>query len=247
LKLIRHVTLGLCLIYSAAALSEGQATAPATRPSTKPATQPRTLIKVSQPAADGVSEPLVVLLDVNDAPDLKDWALTAANYAIKWHPEIEKMLPSEGYTAPRRVTIVFRTMNGVAYTQGQTITISSAYAKKHQDDLGMVAHELTHVIQHYSRGDKPGWLVEGIADYIRYYKVEPGTKRAGFNPARGYKGGYNPAAALLNWLEKEKPGIVVKLNTMMREGTYSGEKFEALAGGTPDEVWEKFKDTLKKS
>lgn len=222
------------------------ATKPATQPATAPSTKPRQLIKISQPPGDGETEPLVILLDVNDAPELKDWAIKAANYAIKWHPEIAKKLPSDGFKPPRTVTIIFKVMNGVAYTSGgNRISISIAYLKKNQDDLGMVAHELTHVIQQYHSRSNPGWLVEGIADYIRYYFVEPGTKRGRFSVDRGYKGGYNPAAAMLNYLELKHPGIVVELNALMRAGKYSEDQFKELAGGTPDEVWEEFKESLK--
>ena len=216
---------------------------PATRPASQPTTQPRVFLKVTA-IEKGELEPLVMLLDVNDVPELRAWALKAADYAIKWHPEISKLLPTDGFKPPRQVTLVFKVMNGVAYTSGHTITISAAWVKKHPDDIGMVAHELTHVIQHYTSRKNPGWLVEGIADYIRYYVVEPKSKQSQFNPKNGYKGGYQPAAALINWLEKEHPGIVVKLNAMMRAGTYTAESFKDLAGGDPDEVWEKFKLTL---
>jgi hypothetical protein len=221
------------------------ATKPATQAATQPATKPREIIKIASTPDDGKTEPLVMLVDVNDAPQLKEWALKAADYAIKWHPEICKALPSEGYTAPRTVTLIFKPQKIIAFTSGRTISISSEWIKKHPDDLGMVAHELTHVIQHYSGRGNPGWIVEGIADYVRYFIVEPGSKSARFDPARGYKGGYQPAAALLNWLEKEHPGIVVKLNALMREGNYTAEQFNELAGGEPDEVWEKFRETLK--
>ena len=37
-----------------------------------------------------------------------------------------------------------------------------------------MVHETTHVVQAYRRGARPGWLVEGISDYIRFFKFEPG-------------------------------------------------------------------------
>ena len=236
----------LCLIplIAATAFAEPPASKPATLPSAPSTTKPRTLLKVTAAPQKGQTEPLVILLDVNDVPELKEWALKAANYAIEWHPKISAQLPSDGFNSPREVTLVFKVMNGVAYTSGKTITISAAWVKKHPEDLGMVAHELTHVIQHYQGRGNPGWLVEGIADYVRYYIVEPGTRGSRFDPARGYKGGYQPAAALINWLEKEHPGIMVKLNDLMRAGKYTGEQFKDLAGGEPDEVWEMFKGTL---
>src|SRR5947208_12991929 len=141
--------------------------------------------------------------------------------------------------------MVIKHDKGVAYTGGTVITINYDYVSKHKDDLGMVAHELTHVIQKYRRGE--GWITEGIADYVRYYVVEPGSKRAGFNAERqSYKGGYQPAAGMLAWLEKDKPGTVSKLNAALRAGKYKEDFFKELTGGTPDEEWEKFKATKKK-
>ena len=40
------------------------------------------------------------------------------------------------------------------------------FASEHPEDTGMVIHELTHIIQNYPSPD-PGWVTEGIADYIR--------------------------------------------------------------------------------
>jgi hypothetical protein len=190
-------------------------------------------------------EPLVCLIDVNDAEDLEQWATHAAKYALKWYPEIEKTLASDGFTPPREFRIVIKHDKGVAYTTGTVVTINYDYVSKHKDDLGMVAHELTHVIQKYRRGE--GWITEGIADYVRYYVVEPGSKRAGFNAERqSYKGGYQAAAGMIAWIEKTKgPGIVSKLNAALRTGKYSADFFKETVGGTPDEMWEAFKESKK--
>lgn len=233
-------TLALCLL-TFAPLARGED--PATRPSTRPANE-RKVIRISAPL-EGSDTPLVVLVDVNDAPEAEAWAKASAEYAIKWYPALEKALASEGFTPSREFRLVFKPVDGVASTTGNVITINSDWIRKHPDDRGMVAHELVHVIQHYRRGE--GWLTEGIADYLRYYVVEPGSKQAGFDAKRQtYKGGYQPAAAMLNWIEKTKgPGVISKLNQAMRKGKYSGELFKELTGGTPDEVWELFKATLK--
>ena len=96
----------------------------------------------------------------------------------------------------------------------------------------MVAHELTHVIQHYRRGG-PGWLVEGVADYVRYYVIEPGTRRGRFDPQRSdYKRGYQPAAGLLNWLESRRPGLVIGLNAAMRRASVCARANSSSLGTT---------------
>jgi hypothetical protein len=219
--------------------------APTTRPTatTKPARQ---VIRISAPLPDS-KEQVTALLDVTDAPQFKDWGIKAANYALKWYPELAKHLASDGYTPPREFGIVIRDVKGVAYTAGKTITINVGYLKNHTDDLGMVAHELVHVIQQYHGRRNPGWLVEGVADYMRYFVVEPGAKNARFDPNRSdYKRGYQPAAGLLNWIEQQKgPGIVAKLNEIMRAGKYKPDTFKEVTGYEPDEAWTAFKESLK--
>jgi hypothetical protein len=228
------------------------AAAPAVAPpsATQPSTQPRSLIKVSgalpPEKPGGASDALTVLLDVNDAPDLKPWALTAADYAIKQYPVIAARLATDGFTPPRQFTIVFREMKGVANTARDRITVSAAYARAHPDDLGMIAHELTHVIQRYPRGAGPGWLTEGIADYVRYYVVEPGSKRARFNADRSnYDSGYQASAGFLNYLETANPGVVSKLNQALRTHTYTADTLKTLIGGDPADLWQQFKASLK--
>ena len=204
------------------------------------APQTRELIQVS--AKDG----LTVLLDVNDVPEAKEWALKAADYAIKWYPELSKRLASEGYEPPKEVTLEFKHMRGVAHTRDRTITIAAKWIKDNPEDIGMVAHELVHVVQRYHRGG-PGWLTEGIADYLRYYVVEPGVDRARFDPDRSsYKSGYQPAAGLLNYIETQKPGAVAKMNDLLRAGQWTDDSFKEIAGGTPDELWEQFKASQAK-
>ena len=44
-------------------------------------------------------------------------------------------------------------------------------------------HELVHVVQQYRRRP-PGWLVEGIPDYIRWYLYEPQSRGAEISPPR---------------------------------------------------------------
>jgi hypothetical protein len=219
---------------------------PATQPraSTKPTPE---FIRISAPLAPDSKEQITAIVDVNGAPQFKEWGINAGKYALKWYPELAKRLASEGYTPPREFQIVIREARGVAYTTGNTITINIGYLKNHTDDFGMVAHELVHVIQHYHGRGNPGWLVEGVADYLRYFVVEPGAKNARFNADRSdYKGGYQPTAAMLNWLETKKgPGIIAKLNQVMREGKFKPDTFKEITGYEPDELWAEFKASLK--
>jgi hypothetical protein len=117
--------------------------------------------------------PVKVVVDTSAAPEVQAWADKAKALVEKWHPIIADMLKTEGFIPASEVKLVFKNdMKGVAGTSGNTISISADHITRHPDDYGMVVHELTHVLQRYPKFNKENWwLVEGIADYIRYYPM----------------------------------------------------------------------------
>ncbi len=186
--------------------------------------------------------PVQVAVDVGEVPELAPWAEQAKKLVEKWHPMIADLLPSDGFTPPSRVKLVFRKdMKGVASTSGTTISIAAEWVKNHPDDHGMVVHELTHVIQAYPRLDA-GWLVEGIADYVRFFHYEPKTKLAGVNPARqSYRDGYRVTAMFLAWVERTHDrAIVRKLNEALRKSAYRYDLFKKATGKSLDRLWADF-------
>lgn len=197
-------------------------------------------------AADDKAKPeaVKVIVDVGEVPELKAWADDAKKLVEKWHPIIAEMLKSDGFTPPAEVKLVFKKdMKGVAHTSGATITIAAEWVKKHPDDFGMVVHELTHVIQAYPRPGN-GWLVEGIADHVRYFHYEPKAKLGRINPERqSYRDGYGVTAMFLAWIEKKHdPAIVAKLNDAMRKSEYRYELFKLRTGKSLDRLWADFLD-----
>ena len=159
------------------------------------------------------------------------------------------MLPSSGYTAPRRVSVTFRKdMRGVAGTSGTRIACAGDWFRRNLDGeaVGAVVHELVHVIQRYGRvrngNSNPGWLVEGVADYIRWFHFEPPSQRPRPNPATAhYTDSYRTTAAFLNFVaETQDQDVVKKLNTAMREGRYTAELWKEYTGKTVDELWEEY-------
>jgi hypothetical protein len=194
-------------------------------------------------ADDGASDRRVavkVAVDTTAAPDLADWGVQAKALVEKWHPLIADLLPSPGFTPPTEVKIVFKKMNGVAYTAGDTIVIAADWVREHPDDLGMVVHELTHVVQHYPHNRGAGWLVEGIADHVRFYHYEPKTVLR--LPRRAsYRDGYRTTAMFLAWIEKtHDKDVVRKLNDSLRKGDYKDELFKTLTTKGLDELWADF-------
>ncbi|WP_395737318.1 basic secretory protein-like protein [Prosthecobacter sp.] len=200
--------------------------------------EPRTVVKISTQKA-------TALVDTNDVPDLKDWGNKAGTLCVEWFPKIAALLPSEGFVAPKEVTLYFDPkMKGVAHAVGGKITIAAVFVRSHNDDWGMVIHELTHVVQAYPNGG-PGWLVEGIADYIRIVHFEPKAPRPKLTRLASYKDAYKTTAMFLEWIEKQHtPGLVVKLNAALRKGAYRDELWSEITGKTVDELWAEFVKTF---
>jgi hypothetical protein len=196
------------------------------------------------------SKELRVTFDVSEAPDLMEWAEKAKTLCETWHPKIEELLRTKDFTPPSEVKLYFKKdMKGVAFASGNKITISASYVTKNPKDFGMVAHELTHVIQQYRGAPKnSGWLVEGIADYVRHYAYEPDVKMRTINVNKAkYTDAYQTAAQFLRWVEKTyDKEIVFKLHRALREREYQVAMFERATGKNVDELWEEFIETLKK-
>jgi hypothetical protein len=186
---------------------------------------------------------VTVELDVSQAPELQAWCNHAKTEMLSWHPRISEILASDGFVPPGQVKLTVRkTDEGVGGTAGTSITISSGWVSKHPEDTGMVIHELVHVIQRYP-SPNPGWITEGIADYIRWalYERKPLTWFPVPQEPLGYTSGYRGTAGFLLWLESgPAPGIVRSLNTAMRNQTYHDRLFETVAGRPLPDLWAQY-------
>jgi hypothetical protein len=219
--MVRHRLLPAALLVLAAAIlhAEGPATAPAT-----------------------------ITIDTSAAPEFADFATRLQPIVDEWYPKIEQMLPSDGYVAPRKVRIVFDpNYDGVAAASGGRIVASTKYFAAHREDLGAFVHELVHVVQHYGRGDRPGWLTEGIADYIRFFHYEPESARPHPNPQKAkHSDSYRTTGHFLDWAQRTyDPDLVVKLNAACREARYSEELWKQYTGKTLEELGAEWKASLK--
>jgi hypothetical protein len=187
-----------------------------------------------------LQEKATFTVEVDEAPDVKEWAEKARDLCEKWYPILSEILASKDYTPPREVRLIFRDeKKGIAYTSGSKIIIVADWIRKHPDDFGMVIHELAHVVQSYPGG--AGWLTEGIADYVRYFKYEPKPTPPKVNAKASYKDGYKTSATFLAWLEKAKDKeIIRKLNGLLRTGKYKEEVFKEWTGSDLDGLWKEF-------
>jgi len=202
-----------------------------------------------------------ITIYTTETPDLTQWVHDElAPVVKKWYPKIVEMLPGEGYEAPKSVSITFSaSMRGVAATGGNRVRCAASWFRRQLDGeaKGAVVHELVHVVQSYGRARRtnptptrtPGWLVEGIADYIRWFLYEPQTRGAEItarNISRArYDASYRVSGNFLNWVtETYDKEIVRKLNAAAREGKYSEDIWKECTGHTVQELGEQWKASM---
>lgn len=201
-----------------------------------------------------------VTLDVSDFPEGKAWGEAAKSLVEAWYGKLTEMLGTDGkdpltgaakgspFRDPRTVGLVFKKeISAPAYTSGGTITINGKWITAHPDDLGMIIHELVHVIQRYPDSrTKPGWLVEGIADYIRWWRYEPElhatSGRTKIDPAKSrYTDSYRTTGMWLAWCSRKYDmRLVPALDKAMRDREDPMPLFEKVTGKSPDELWKEF-------
>jgi len=200
----------------------------------------------SDPPVAVFKYPVEFRIDVEDEPKLKDWAEKVAKVCAVAYPMINEELKSEGYKPPSVVTLALKSdYRGVAFASGSRITGSVKYFEDHPDDVGAIIHETSHVVQNYHGRNNPGWLVEGVSDYVRFFKFEPG-KIGRINAGRAhYNGSYRVTAAFLAYVtDKYDKRLVLKLNKLMREGRYKKEVFKELTGKDLEELDREWLATL---
>lgn len=203
-------------------------------------------------------------VDATAAPDLEDWVRNELQPVVQtWYPKLVAMLPSEGFTARNELTLVFREdMGGTpASAGGGRINLNSQWFRTElrREARGAVVHEMVHVVQDYGRARRlnrnatrtPGWLVEGIADYIRWFLYEPETKGAEItarNLARArYDASYRITGNFLNWVtQRYDPNLVKNLNALARDGKYTEEAWEEATGKTLPELGDEWREELER-
>lgn len=203
-------------------------------------------------------------IDTTRTPEVADWTRKILVPVVKeWYPRLVRLLPGKGFDAPREISITFQKLdNGTpAYASGNRITCNIDWFMKNLkgEAAGAVVHEMVHVVQSYGRARRnnshaartPGWLMEGIADYVRWYIYEPqsrgaeiGRKRA---PSVRYDNSYRVTANFLNWVvEKYDKELVIKLNAACREGKYSESLWKKYTGHAVQELGDQWKAELAK-
>lgn len=208
------------------------------------------------------------------APAAMARAATAEKLVTTWYPRINALLFDRGHALPYPAVHVQVEADPVApgvpaYASGNAIHLWAGYID-HQDEddfEGMVIHELTHVNQHGKADDSDGWVVEGVADYVRHkyfakdiaakLRLTPDGRLRGYAQAdiylhalqqqgvdlrpQGYHRRYTVASTFLYWLELRKDKrIVHEISVALEHGRFTPALFARRCGAPLDALWAEF-------
>src|SRR5262245_37082507 len=196
------------------------------------------LAKHVYPLAKRRASPEVVA-DASQVPAAAAWLEVARGLVLDWYPEVCALLATDELDAPRNVRLVVRkSMDVPAATSGDEIAVNGAWIAAHPDDFGMVIHELVHVVQRYPDAGKQGWLVEGIADFVRWWRYEPEMPRTPIDAKASWTDGYRTTAAFLAWCVRTYDRrVVVTLDRALRKREDAAPAFERITGKTYEAAW----------
>jgi len=147
----------------------------------------------------------------------------------------------------RKVTFVIDpAYDGVAATGGDVVRFNPEWFHKHPGDIDVVTHEVMHIVQAYPEDAGPGWITEGIADYVRYKmgvdNAGAGWKLPEYNAKQNYDNSYRITARFFVWIEQHYDKSFVKqLDAAMRSKTYTDDFAVKHTGKTFSELWEAYK------
>jgi hypothetical protein len=163
------------------------------------------------------------------------------------------------YRKPEEVKNVTRqgltidAVGGVAYTAGGNITFSSNYIASFASGKstaaidfelnGVMVHEGTHIWQYANGG---GWLVEAMADYVRYKSGYDRLSRRG--PGGNWNQPYTVGGFFIAWIEeKYDPDFGYKVNMGMKNQGFSyPDLVKQITGKDVDTVWAEYQAAIKK-
>jgi len=187
---------------------------------------------------------------------------TAIEFAVKRVLDllyISPKCPTTTVPGTRSVTLILRSMGGVAYTTGteldgdhKEIHFSIEYIdgipkpRKADEILGVLTHEMVHCYQYNAQGTCPGGLIEGIADWVRLNSnlSPPHWKR---ETSGRWDAGYQHTGYFLDYLEKRYgDGTISRMNNKLRTVKYNEKAFWTELLGRPiEQLWSDYGEAVK--
>jgi hypothetical protein len=178
----------------------------------------------------------------------------------EWYPKIVELIAVPGFASPTQMTL--RLQEGVimpgnrgvpAYASGGNIVVSSGFLRSQEkgEAIGCVIHEIVHIAQTSDwgrgrRGRVPGWVTEGVADYIRWFLFEPESQGAVIrDPDKArYDASYRTTANFFDWVVRTQvKDLPRKLNATSSTGYHHG-LWREWTGKTVEELEAGWKKSL---
>ncbi len=202
----------------------------------------------SDPPPAVFRHPVEFAVDATDAPELKDWATRAARVCERAYPMICDELASDGFRPPGRIPfVVRRDADAVAAAGGGRVTASAGYFAANPHDVGAMVHATALVVQAYPGRGAPGWLVHGVADYVRFHKFEPWAAEPPDPDTARYDGDSRETAAFLAYLvSAHDAALVRRLNAALRDGKYTDDFWTTQTGKTLRELGDEWRRSLRR-
>ncbi len=199
---------------------------------------------------------------------------TAQRLVTDWYPQINTLLFDSRHLLPYpkphiKIEEAQQYAGVPAYTENDTIYLWARYIENQdeEDFEGMVIHELTHINQAGKNVGNNGWVVEGVADYVRHkyfakdiqptLNLSTDGRLMNYAPKniyfyslqrqnvdlrkQGYEYRYTVASTFLYWLEQRKDSQIVReISTALEQGKFTPQLFENTCGKPLDILWSEF-------
>jgi len=184
---------------------------------------------------------LIFLVQDSSFSTVTQQRLTDAFFAV-YPAEAARFNPA---AMKKVVFIIDPSYKGVAATSNGTVRCNPQWLKTHPEDIDVMTHEVMHVVQAYHKGNTPGWLTEGIADYVRYkYGInneKSGWSLAPWRAGQRYTDAYRITARFLVWVEENADKqIIDKMNKAAFDGVYEEGLWVKYTGKTVDDLWKMY-------
>lgn len=148
-------------------------------------------------------------------------------------------------TAKKITFIIDPAYDGVAATGDDIVRFNPVWFHKHPGDIDVVTHEVMHIVQAYPNDSGPGWITEGIADYVRYrFGVDnegADWRLPDYAAKQNFDNSYRVTARFFVWIERHyNKHFVQKLDAAMRSKKYTDEFCKRATGKTFAQLWKEY-------
>ncbi|KAK7308194.1 hypothetical protein VNO77_41794 [Canavalia gladiata] len=143
------------------------------------------------------------------------------------------------------ISMIIENIDGVAYCSQNKIHVSASYIERYSGDIkkeivGVLYHEMAHMLQWDGNGMAPSGLIEGIADFVRLKAGYAGDHWVLPGQGDNWNQGYDVTARFLDYCNSIKNGFVADLNKMMKT-SYNDNYFTQLLGKPVTQLWSEYK------